>query len=110
MDTCEDNLLYTSLHQPRYFINNLVRLPAAQPRAYVRDDAIGAMEQAAILHFHEGALMAIEAANPARHVEDAERTEFLAQPRFVNDHANDAGQACDAFRVPGRVAAHDDDG
>ncbi len=61
MDATEDNLAVAGRHQPGHLADNVVHGAAGEPGPDRGDDAVGAVEQAAVLHLHKGALVASEA-------------------------------------------------
>src|SRR5262249_61444350 len=63
VDAAEHNLLTAAPDEAFHLGDDLLGRPAAQHRPDVRDDAVGAVEQAAVLHLDEGPLMPGEAAD-----------------------------------------------
>src|SRR5205807_35713 len=83
--------------------------PAADGGADAGDDAVGATEQAAVLHLDEGALVVVEARDAGGRGGDAVGGELLDEAVLVGDDVADAGEGADGVGVAGGVAAHDDE-
>src|SRR4051812_32925061 len=94
----QDDLLAAAGNQGLNLFGNLLGRPAAEMRTNGRNDAVRAVEQAAVLHFDEGPLMAVEARDAARHVGDAKLLQFLGESVLVDDDLGHAGQPGHYFR------------
>ena len=79
-----------------------------QPRPDAGDDAVGALQNAAVLHLHVGTLAAVELGDTGGHVDDAEPAEDVGQFTLVAHDLEHAGQLGDRLGIAGRVAAHHD--
>src|SRR5262249_42752071 len=110
MNAGEHDLLAATLYQPGYFLDNLAQRSAAEDRPHSRNDAVCAIEQAAVLHLYERALMAVKTCDAGGKGGNAERAQLLPQPVLVDDDFRDAGQPGDRVRLPRGVATHDHNG
>src|SRR5262249_39654007 len=85
MNAGQDDLLIAASRQAAHFLDDVFQGPAAKSRPDLRDNAVIAVEQAAVLHFHKGALVAVKAVDATRQLADSERLQLFAQLRFVGD-------------------------
>src|SRR5207248_10753893 len=90
VDAGEDHLLAAVLDERAYLGDDLVRRPAAEARPHGGDDAVGAVEQAAVLDLDEGALVAVEARNAGGQLQDAELAQLFGEAVLVRHHLGDA--------------------
>src|SRR5579863_10214012 len=77
VDAGQHHLPITRLDQPDHLGGDLPRRPAAHYRTDVRDNAIAAIEQTAVLHLDKGALVAVETRDAVRTHRHAERGQLL---------------------------------
>src|SRR5262249_8828995 len=106
MDTAQHDFAITIFDQPRNFGAYLLRRATTKHGTNTRDNAEGAIEQTAVLHLDEGALMAIEARDACGCLDHTEFAEFRDQSSFVGYDLHDSRQPRDCFRLARRIAAH----
>src|ERR1051325_6444945 len=88
---------------------DLLYRPAAKRRTHVRDDAVAAIEQAAVLHLDESALMTVEARDAMRQHGHIVAAQLLPKSGLVGDDVGYAGKTCHRSGIARGEAAHDDD-
>lgn len=108
VNATKNNFAVAVVDEPSNFLFDLVRFAASKTGADLGDDAVGTLENAAVLDFHERTTMAIEATDSAGGVIDAESGEKIGEFAFVGDDLDDIRQHGDHFGVAGGIAAHDD--
>src|SRR5580704_11367468 len=69
MDAAKHDLTISVANQPPHFVFDVVGRAARQSGPHVRNDAIGAFEDAAVLHLDIRSLSAVEVADAARHID-----------------------------------------
>src|SRR5439155_875550 len=92
VDARQDDLLAAARDERLDFRGDLVRGPAAHDGAHLRDDAVTAVEQTAVLHLDEGPAVAVEAGDAARQARDTEGAQLLREAGLVGYDLDDAGQ------------------
>src|SRR5262249_12677331 len=85
VNACQHDLTVAVLDQALDFGDDLLRRPAPQRWADMRDDAVTTIEQATVLHFDEGPLMLVKARDAAEMMNHAERFQLLDESRLVGD-------------------------
>jgi len=108
MNACENDLVVSRGDKAFNFCCDFFDRPTANRRPNRWDDAVTAIQQAAVLDFDEGSLMIVEARDARRYGHDTERLQFLDQAIFIGDDRSNAGQTADGVRISRGVAAHDD--
>jgi len=93
--SADDDLPIAVADQPAGLLFDVGWGPALQPGPHVGDDAIRALQDAPVLHFHVGALAAVEMADAARHVDNPQPLQHVAQLALVADNLEDARQPRD---------------
>jgi len=108
MDSAEYDLTVSVVDQSSNFRFNRLRCPALQARSDLRNNAICAVQNAAILNFHVGSPSAIKMADAVWHVDDAQPIEHVGQFTLIADNLKDAGQIPQHFWIASRVTPHHD--
>src|SRR5690242_11015946 len=75
----------------------------------MRNDAVTAVEQAAVLHFDERSPMAIETGNPLRCSPHAEGMQLFGNASLVGEDFDDTRQPRHGLGIARGIAAHDDE-
>src|SRR5262245_15847407 len=89
----EHDLALAVVNEPPDLLDDLGRRSAAQSGADLRNDAIGAVQDATVLHFDECAAVAIKAADSSGPVADAEALHDVRQLAIVGHDGNHARQS-----------------
>ena len=108
VDSAEHDLPVSVVDQSPDFVRNIVRRAALQAGSNAGDDAVSAVQNAAILNLHIGSPTSVKVADAARHVDDAHSIEDVGQLTFVRDNLEHRGEILQDFRLASRVAAHHD--
>ena len=87
----------------------LLHRSAGQLRSNLRDDAVAAFQQAAVLDFDISSIAIGETRNPGGNVDHPEATQEIRQFALVRDHLRDPGQVGNFVWSPGCIAAHHHD-
>jgi hypothetical protein len=108
MDAADDDFAVAVFDECADFVFNIRWAAAAESGADGGNDAIGALEDAAVLDLDERALATFEVGDAGGKVGDAEACEDIGEFAFVGDHFDDVGKPGDSAWVACGVAAHDD--
>ena len=108
MDPAEHDLTVSVVDQSSNFRFNRLRCAALQARSDLRNDAVCAVQNAAILNFYVGSPSAIKMADAVWYVDDAQPIEHVGQFTLIADNLEDAGQIPQHFWIASRVTAHYD--
>src|SRR5262245_55491079 len=95
----EHDLLIAVRRQAGHLIQDLFREPAAQGGADVRDNAVAAVEQAAVLHLDERPLVLVKPGDAGGPENDAEWAEFVEDVFLVGDDPGDTRELADGLGV-----------
>src|SRR5580704_12678001 len=106
VNAAEDDFAVAVSDQPADFLLDILGGATRQSRPDVRNNAVRAVEDATVLHLHEGPLAAVEVTDPAGNVDDSLARQHIAQLAFVADDLEDSGQARDGLWIARRVATH----
>ena len=86
----QHDLTVTRIDQSLHFGGDVLKRTAVQLRANVRNDAIAAAQQAAVLNLHVGSMSTGESIEPGWNVDHAEAGHQIGQFSLVFDDLHDA--------------------
>src|SRR5260370_12315641 len=83
MDAAKHNLAITVADEPPHFLFDVVGRAARQSGSHVRNDAIRAFEDAAVLYFDIRSFASVEVTDAAPHIDDAQAAQDVRQFALV---------------------------
>ena len=108
VNPAENNFPVAVVDQPANLLLNVLWRTALQARTHLRNDAVGAVQNAPVLDFDVRAAAAIKMADAPGDVDDAQTIENVGQFALVANDLKDAGQVFQDLRLARGIAPHDD--
>src|ERR1051325_224500 len=109
VDAGQHDLVIAVRNQVRYLGDDFFYRPAADYGPDGRDDAVAAIEEAAVLHLDERPLVIVKARDARGHRRDAELAQLVLQFALIGDDTTHARQLRHGPRIASRITTHDDD-
>ncbi len=108
VNPADHNLTIPMFNQRADLVFNINGPTTAKSGTNCRDNAVGALQNAAVLDLYESSLMSFELTDPVWHVHDAEAAQHIRKFSFVSHDLDHIRQFRNRVRIARGIAAHDD--